>query len=233
MAVTTTVQQIITGALTRSSKNSPGVIANNTSELVEVVRRSLTGLFTYAARVNPTYFADTQAVTLSGGVWVRPETAESIFRIEQSDSTEVVVVPFDDRKAELGMPAVYRFGQKFRSAGNPLDPTTGDLTFFFSKRPAVVTALSDVIDPLWNESYNDLLISEVAIYLALKDGRADEIADLRADRDKWAMLFTAFLEHETVGERRRFGLVNRYATASIVPLNSLLAGGAASQAAAA
>lgn len=227
MAVTTTVQQIITAGLNRSSKNSPGIIANNTSELVEVVRRALTGLYTYAARVNPTYFADTMDVALTGGAWPRPETAESIFRIEQADTTEVIVVPFDDRKADEGMPAVYRFGQKFRSAGNALDPVAGSLTFFFSKRPAIVTALADVIDSSWNESYNDLLISEVAIYLALKDGRDDEIADLRTDRDKWAMLFTAFLEHETIGERRRFGLVNRYSTASIVPLNSILAGGAA------
>lgn len=229
MAVTTKVQDIVTGALNRSSKNSPSIIANNAVELVETVRRATAGIYTFAARINPTFFAETSDVNSTGGAkWARPDLAESVFRIEKTaDGAEVVVVPFDDRAAEPGKPAVYTFGQVYRSAGNPLDPVVADsLTFFYAKKPVRPATLADTLDPLWNESYNDLLISEVAVYLALKDGRMDEVESLRADRDRWATLFAAFLEHETIGERRRFGPVQRVTGQTIVPLTSLLAGGA-------
>lgn len=227
MAVTTKVQDIVTGALTRSAKNSPGIIANNAVELVEVVRRAMAGLYSFAARINPTYFAESADVAPVAAGWQRPEAAESVFRIERTAGAEVVVVPLDDRAAEQGSPAVFTLGQLYRPAGNPLDPVLPEhLVFYYSKRPTRPALLTDTLDALWNESYNDLLISEVAVYLALKDGRMDEVEPVRADRDRWAMLFAAFLEHETVGTRRRFGVVNRTTGQGIVPLSSILAGGA-------
>ena len=235
MAVTTTPRDIIVSAYAKSMKNKPGTIATESTELLQLVIRALRGLYSVAARVNPTFFAESADVTLGSSVWARPETSESIYRIERVSGTtggtgnagdEVVVVPFDDKKAEEGLNAVYEFGQKFYSAGNSLDPTGGDLKFYYSKRPTDPATLDTALDALWQESYDELLILETAIYLAMKDTRAEEVKDLKGERDVWASLFIAFLEHCTANERRRFGHIHTIVTKRLIPLNALFAGGA-------
>jgi hypothetical protein len=224
MAVTTTVQNILDGAYGKSLKNKPGSIATESSELLSVVIRAMQGLYAYAARINPTFFAESAAVAYSAPGWARPQTAEAIFRIENPSAVEVVVVPYDQRSAEPGMPAVYRFGQIFRpaSASSP-NPQSGNLTFFYAKRPTSPANLAATLDALWAEQFNELLMLEVALYLALKDGRADEMPRLATQRDQWLKLFTAFLEHETVNERRAYGHIIRFNSPTLVPLTALLA----------
>lgn len=226
MAVTTTPRAIIEGAHGKSLKNKAGQIATDATELLNVVIRATRGLWAFAARINPTFFSTSTSVAFASPGWARPVNAESVFRIENVTPVEVVVVDIDDRKAETGKPAVYRLGQIYRGAGNALDPISGNLTFFFSKRPTDPANLDALLDPLWEgaEQFNELAILEVAIYLALKDGRAEEIPGLTADRDNWAQLFAAFLEHETVNVVRRYGHVRRFNTDSLVPVMSLLAG---------
>lgn len=239
MAVTTTAQMILNWAYGKSRDNQPGTIATESDELLELVTRSLRGLFAVAARVNPTFFAITADVAFAGSKWVRPETAESIFRIEAAVAspptsitagTEIVRVPYDQRTVEPGLQAVYRYGQAYypRSTSatvNPISPQNGTLTFYFSKRPATIASLATIIDTMWAESFNELLILEVAIYLALKDARDREVPPFIAARDAWLRQYIAFLEHEDVGERRSYGHVQRFNTQSRVPVTSLLAGG--------
>ena len=235
MAVTTTPRDIIVAAYAKSMKNKPGTIATETTELLQLVIRSMRGLYSVAARVNPTFFAEDVDVTLAASAWARPETAESIYRIERVTGTtggtgnagdEVAVVPFDDKKAEEGMNAVYEFGQKFKSAGNSLDPTGGDLKFYYAKRPTDPADLDTAIDAQWQESYDELLILETAIYLAMKDTRGEETGNLKGERDVWAQLFIAFLEHSTANMRARFGHYHLINTKRLIPLNALFAGGA-------
>lgn len=223
----TTPQQILDAAHARSTKNDPGLIATQATELLQVVIRALRGLYSYAARINPTFFAEQIDVPFASGGWIRPSAAESIWRIENPALVEVAVVPFDDRvNAEPTMPCVYEFGQKFRPAtALAPNPQSGNLTFFYAKTPADPATLAANLDTLWVDRYNELLIGEVAIYLALKDGRMDEVAVLRNEREPWLARFTAFLEHATANERRRWSLVRRFNTNTIVPLRSLLAGG--------
>lgn len=225
MAVTTTPRQILTAAYAHSTKNRPGVIAAESTELLQVVIRAMRGLYAFAARVNPTFFAKTSAVAFAAPGWSRPEDAESVFRIEDPTGTEVVVVPYDDRGAEVGMPAVYSFGQVYRpaSAAAP-DPQAGNLTFYYAKRPQSPATLDTPLDASWAEQFNELLALEVAIYLSVKDGRQDELGSLRADRDRWIAQFVAFLEHETANERRRYGHIKRINVQTLVPM---LAGGGA------
>ena len=221
-----TAQEIITAAYNKSAKNRPGTIATETTELLAIVGRALQGLFAFAARVNPIYFADFFDVAFAGAGWVRPTKAEAIFRIEKTPyayADEVVVVPFDDRKAEPSLPALYELGGTFRSAGNTLDPVSGTLRFWFSRIPDRPATLAATIDAALPVQFEELLINEVAIYLALKDGRQDEVAQLRVMRDAWADLFAGHLEHATVNLRGRFGQVRRFTTHSLVPLKSLLA----------
>jgi hypothetical protein len=227
MAVSTTPQAILNAAYAKSTKNRPGTIATESTELLELVIRSLRGIYAAAARVNPLFFAEQATVAFASTAWPRPETAESIFRIQRLAGTtggtgsagdEVVVVPFDDRAAESGKGAVYRFGQKFFAAGNAADPTGGDLAFFYAKRPTSPASLTATLDALWAEQFNELLVLEVALYLANKDGRAEELGALDKDRMAWLGLFVSFLEHETANERRRFGHIQRINTASLVPM---------------
>lgn len=227
MAVTTTPRDILNGAYGKSTKNKPGTIATEATELLQVVIRAMRGLYAAAARVNPYFFAESLDVTLVSGAWPRPELAEAVARIERTGTTtggtgaagdRVVVVPFHDRKAEPGFGAVYTFGQRYFSAGNVNDPTGGDLKFFYAKRPTSPADLDTVLDALWREEFNELLMLEVAIYLAIKDERDGEVPGLTIDRNRWLSGFVAHLEHETLDVRHRFGHVHRINTATIMPL---------------
>jgi hypothetical protein len=223
--VATTGQDILNAAYALSAKNRPGTIATEATELVKFINRAMRGLFAIAARVNPTYFAEGTPVVPADSQWARPLAAECLFRIEKvSDASEVVVVPFDDRKAEPSMPAVYEMGGFFRPAGNPNDPT-GNLIFWHTRLPDDLANLASALDADWPEQHNDVLVYEVAIYLALKDGRMDEVAALRAEREQPLQLYIAHLEHATINTRSRFSQVRRFTTNSLVPLKALLAGG--------
>ena len=374
MSVTTTPQDILYAAYAKSTKNSPGTIATESTELLQLVIRSLRGLYALAARVNPIFFAQRTTVVSGDGIttplslvknvgaatfktntapaafqvggvslaftgaagqvfsaahpisagkwgaillqvsqasltavvskisgatqttaqayataadalaalpapdpgylavgywliqagtawtantnyldnniaacisavgvsyapttvgWRRPIDAESVWRVEAdagtvpvtAAGTEVVVVPFDDKPAESGKPAIYEFGQQFYGASNPLDPTSGTLVFFYSRRPADPASLTATLDSSWLEQFNEILILDVAAYLALKDGRADEYKALLTERDSSIKQFVMFLEHETANERRRFAHIRRINTQTLVPLTSLLGGG--------
>jgi hypothetical protein len=225
MAVTTTVQDILDAAYSRSTQNNPGTIATESTELLSVVQRALDGTYAMAARINPTFFAAESQVAAPGAglPWARPELAEAIFRIENA-GVEVVVVPYDDRTAEAGLPAVYEWGQGFYEAGNAGDPddTADALDFFYATRPATLTLLTSTLDSMWREQFNELLVLEVAIYLAVKDGaaqsRATELTALVAERLRWANRFCSHLEHATPIQRRRFGHVRRFNTEALLPV---------------
>lgn len=222
----TLVRDILYGAYGKSLKNQPGYIASEATELIQVVYRAMRGLYAAAARVNPIFFGESANSAYSAPGWARPIMAESIYRIENSVGTEVVVVPFDDRSAEPGFMSVYEFGQVYRPT--LVGPVIGFglLTLFYSKRPTLPATINDPVDAMWPESFNELLVHETAIYLALKDARNEEIPTLMGERDRWAKLYFGFLEHETANERRRIGATSRFAVRSLAPAWSLLAGNA-------
>jgi len=231
--VTTTVMDILIAAYARSIKNRPGTIATEATELLELVRRIQRYWYSYAATINYTVFAGLAEVQMSaesGGPltqgWERPDEAVTIFRVERTtrteggegtDGTEVSIVAYDDRGAEQGKGAIFRLGLAFFPAGNPKDPTGGTLRFYFSRKPNDPATVDDLLDEQWRESYNDLFILDVAIYLAAKDGRADEVMQLNAERTEKVMAFTEFLKHPEANERRRFGTVRRVPGTQITP----------------
>jgi hypothetical protein len=227
MAVTTTVLNILDGAYAKSNKNQPATIATEATELTQLVLRILRGVYNFAAEVNPIHFSETAAVVGVGGQWERPESAEAIFRIETAAFAEVVVVPFDDRLCEEPLPSLYEFGGFFTAdaAQTAAPGDTDTLTFWYSKRPDDPTPLDEtgVLDPDWQEDYNELLILEVAIYLALKDGREGEVELLKVDRNVWAVRFASYLQHATSNLRRRYGHKKRVNVDTLLPM---LTGGA-------
>lgn len=222
MAVTTTGQDIINGALQMSSKNEPENFSPG--EQIRRVNNRLNGLYEVASRVNPGFFGEVSNVAEAAGTWPRDEEGLAIELIEQnSDGAEVVVVPFNDRQAEPSKLSVWEYGQVFTAVTNAAGTPAGSLDFYQARRPTLITALANVIDAQWREDFNQLLELEVAIDFANKDGRQnEETPALIADRNNWLTRFVAFLQHPTANERRRFGNRKHINIEELIPL---LAGG--------
>lgn len=223
MAVTTVGQDIYNGALAKSSKNEPGNFS--TAEIVRRINNRLNGIYEVAARVNPLFFAESAAEVEAAGVWQRPEVALSVVKIQDAAVADVIIVPYDDQQAEPSKLCVYEFGQEFFAITNATGTPSGNLTFWYARRPDLITNLTpDILDSQWREDFNELLILELAIELALKDGRTAEAQEQKEDRNGWLARFVSFLQHATSGEVRRFGhkrIIN------INELTPLLAGGGA------
>lgn len=227
MAATTTVQDILDGAYGTSTQNQPSTIATEATELLAVVKRKLAGIYGFAARINPIHFSDSLDVVGVAGQWERPEAANAIFRIEDSSGEEVVVVPYDDRLAAEPQIALYEFAGLFTADATQTNAPgdTDTLTFWFSKRPDDPSPddLTGVLDPDWDDAYSDLLIFELAIYLALKDGRTEEVEALKVERNSLAQVFASYLQHSTANLQRRFGHQKVVDVETLLPM---LTGGA-------
>ena len=202
-----TVADILVAAIARSSKNEADNLATFGTELVAALNRSLRGAYAIAARVNPEYVGAIELVTGVAGTWARPALAESVWWVETTAGDEVAVVPPAERAAEPGRPSLYRLGRSYVTVGRVADPgATDTLRFYCALRPAALTATTESLPATWDRAYDDLLITDLAMYLALKDGRESELAPLRAERAAWLQLYVNFLTHETANVRRRFGL---------------------------
>ena len=232
MAVTTTPKDLLEWAYSKSTKNNPGQLATEATELFELAIRVIRKFYAIAPRVNPTYFATSSIVAAPGAglPWARPEGAEAVFYVTDGAGAEIISVPYNDRTCEPSKAAVYRMGKAYYSAGNTNDPApaTDALTFWYSKRPTDPADVNSVIDLTWEETYNELLVLELAGELAKKDagttGRDAELAYIAGQRDEWLRLFIMFLEHETMNEVRRHNL-SRFNVPSLIPLTDLLVGG--------
>ena len=182
MAVTTTPRDILEAAYATSLQNQPGIIAEEESELLAVVNRKLKAIYTMSIGVDPTYFADSLSVAEASGEWIEPEAAASIFYMEQdSDGAEVVPVLIEEQDADPTKLAVYAVGRTlYASATNP---PTGNVTLYYTVEPADAADLNTALDATWDEAHNELLIAEVALFLAVKDGRPEEYEGLVLDRN--------------------------------------------------
>jgi hypothetical protein len=210
-----TAREIIDAAYATSKLNQPGASASETGELIPFLNRSLRGMFAEGARVNRKVFGARLSVNWTTDHWKRPEGAEMILRIEQN-GTEVVEVPFDQRRAEPGKPSIYSLGQRYYPAGGGVDPTNGALVFFYSARPATIPStaegLNQDLDPLWPSQFDSLLILDMARYLATKDGgdkRGQEIAAFASEYEREHGRYVAWLEHESTVEVKSYGHYNR------------------------
>lgn len=220
-----TPQDILDRAYAKSKKNIPGRIVTEATEGLDLVNRVVRTFFQIGIRVNLTFYGDASDVAYSAPGWARPGLAYAVYRIEMADGTEVVTVPLEQKSLMVPKPSLFRFGQVWRSAGNANDPTNETLTFYYSKLPADAGALDAAIDSMWPTAYAELAALECALYMARKDSRAEEIPDLRAERDLWLRLYIAFLKDETVGVQQSYATPQYFDTDALVPIASLLIGG--------
>ncbi|MGH3428479.1 MAG: hypothetical protein ACRDQZ_13080 [Mycobacteriales bacterium] len=211
-----TPRDLVVAAYGLSAQNKPDQIATAASELLDVYTRAMRGLWAFTARVNPEFFGESAAVGYVAPGWARPTKAELVWRIENPTGKEVVVVPRGDLAADLARPSVWTMGQIYRSAGNALDPVNGNLTFFYSLVYQKPVSLDDPITALWPAQFDDLLVREIGLYLALKDGRSDELGPVGEERDRWAQLYSTFLEHETATRVFRYGSIRVFNVPALI-----------------
>jgi hypothetical protein len=212
----TTPRDILVGAFGFSSKNKPEQIESRKEELFEVVMRAMRGLYTLAAEINPEFFGKQAAVGFAAGGWTQPADAESVYYIENPAGKEVVVVPRSDLKADLARPAVWKLANMYFGAGNALDPTAGNLQFFYSRRATKPASVDTAFTAEWPTDHDGLLITETAMHLALNDGRKDEAAIIQPDRDRAAYRFVARLEHDNVNTVYSYGASRNYNVPNLI-----------------
>ncbi len=229
MAVTITPRQILQAAYATSAKNQPGVIADEATELLGVVNRTLGAFYTISIQFDPTYFGTKSSVAESSGSWAEPEDAASIFYLEQdSNQKEVVVVLIEERDAEPDSPSVYALGRTLYAAGGGQDPV-GNITMYYTKEPTNASNLDTALDASWDEAHNELLIQEVALYLAIKDGRTEEYPGLLGRRNAELARLILKLEVHYQTLRTQFPLRREINSQSFVGPTDLLSGPAIPQ----
>lgn len=221
-----TPRQILGRAYNKSSKNEPGKSLADTTEGLALVNTKARLFFALGARVNPLFFGVAASVAKDvGGYWpltAFPSRPEIIFDVKNG-SADVAILPYDDLAAEPQLAAVYFLGQRFYPAGRAND-ATGALTFWYARAYTDATIDAE-IDAFWPTEFDELLVLEVAATMALKDGRAEEAALLKQERDTWLRAYLMRLEHLIAAERRSKPLRRRFATQSMAPLGGMLAGG--------
>lgn len=186
--MTTTAKDLIQRAFARSTKNDPDKLANR-KELIRALSDYVRGLYIDVAEVDEEFFQTSSAVTGVSGVWALPSTMIQPFVVLDADGDEVAVVPFRDQDAEIA-PRVYQRGRSLYTVGETDDPATAAvLTIYGSlKHPALDPdaawdAAGNTLDSSWPEDHNEILVCELARYLAFKGGRPDEAKALEGERE--------------------------------------------------
>jgi len=197
------VQQILDFAYAKSLKNQPTKIANEAVELLEQVNRTMAVLYSFAAGINPTFFGKKATMTVATLTWPEPTDSEAIYYMEQG-ANEVVVVPVDEQDLEPGKLQVTSYGRTFYAASTA-PPTANDIDAYYAKKADVEVSLSDNLDTTWDEGHNELVILEIALFLAIKDGRAEEVGGLIAQRDREFRRFVRRLENQLANVLSKYG----------------------------
>ena len=227
MAVNTTPEDIFVEAYALHEKFTADKIATEDTELFNLVVRSLRGIYSVAARINPFFFGTTKTEAAPGASspWPMPEGAQAIAEIQDGSGNEIVPVHFKDRDMEPAKASVYFFGQAFYSpeGTNDPDPATDSITYWYSKRPADPASKTAALDSMWLEDYNQLLIHEVAIYLAAKSELEAVARAMMGERDHWLRMFVSDLEGLVPYEKSR--AESTPFMPRVVPIGSLVAGG--------
>lgn len=222
-----TGNQVLSQALVLNQKTqSDALVSAGGTEIVDAINRSLRGIYQIGARVNPSYHGAIEAVTEAGGAWLRPSNVELLYRIEQeSDAAKVYVSDPEEPVPDPEKLWVVKWGRTYRQPPGLATPS-GNLTFFHSKRPTALAALTGTVD--LEDFFVSLLVYDLGIWLAEHDERNDEVgAALRPHLEHYLRLYIASLEHEAANVVRNVGQTGTFDSPSLVDLKSLLLSGAA------
>lgn len=186
--MSTTAQQLIEAAYSRSTANDPGKLATD-GELLSVANRIYQALFALAAAAAPERFVSRTTITLSGSPAAGTLSTDiiDVRRVQNASGGKVNVIPLEELERLWHLaPSVYRQGGSLISRGGAGDPVASDvLTVWQLDAPANLALLTDSIDARYPTRHVELIVVEMAMYLATKDtGRdAAEFAALKMVRD--------------------------------------------------
>lgn len=181
-----TVQQLIEAGYARSSANEAGKLAED-AELIALADRIVQALFAIAAALNPDAYQSRATIALAAGVGPLPTDLIDLRRVQTTGGSKVHVVPVNELDRSWAVPpVVFREGPNLVSRGLPKDPGPSDsLTIWGLIPPATLTVLTSAIDPRIPVRHHQLVINELALYLAVKDASRSpaDRASIKAERD--------------------------------------------------
>lgn len=183
--MSTTVQDLIDRARSRSSFNDPGLATD--AEFIRHVDLGLKAAYQRAynvqveAGVEPSFFGKLAGMVGVAGEFTPPADAIAVYHIQTALDERVSIVNVDDFEAELP-PRVYRLGASFFSPGGTGDPGLTDtlVAFYAHTHPDLDDTLApdnaaNTLASSWRESHNSLLVADLCAFLAQKDGRDAEL----------------------------------------------------------
>lgn len=225
-----TYQELMDRAYGQSTKNQPGEIAEEDTELLELAHRIFQALYSIGHIIAPSFYAaETEQTHNGNGGWDQPDEADVIFLLQDPDGEEVVVAPFDEKDVAPDSPSVYAIGQTFKptTSSDPDPQPPGDnLTIYHTVAPAEPADKTDDIPAEYPGNHIDLPILQVALYLTRKDlgGRQGEYQVLAGERDKELARYVGMLENHLPTMQSRFSSPKRVADRSLVSFRELLTG---------
>lgn len=184
-----TAQQLIEAAYSRSTANDPGKLATD-GELLGILNRVYQAYYALMAAAAPDRaMARSALVALAGSpaATTLPTDVIDLRRVENAAGAKVNVIPVEEKDRGWHLaPAVYRQGGSLISRGQAGDPIATDvLTLWHLDAPTALTTLASTIDARYPARFEELLVVELAMYLATKDSGRDagEFAALKTFRD--------------------------------------------------
>ncbi len=202
-----TYQDIVDAGLLRSRSNRPEWAANN-QELLNVAGRTLGLAYQLGHLLSPdrwTFSTDWLGGGVGTGEW--PFVTPPLVYIENITlGGEVKVVSVHERTVDVGAGRIYwKSVSNLTSVALTGDPGSNDLLRFWSLAWAEPTPpAAGVLSAPWVEHFNGLLIDEVALYLAIKEGRDSEVQMFTTSRNQWLQQYISFLRMATSARASRF-----------------------------
>ena len=196
----TTVLELLTSALQRSTLNDPEVLVDE-PEIVDIVQRRVQELYIAAGIRYPMFFGKVVSpISGANGVWTLPADVLNLSRVEDSNGTEIHVVSIEDMDAEIP-PRLIRVGWTLRRPTGDTVPQDGAVLRLYCapKHPdldpsAALNAAGNTLDASWRDEHDDILIDDIAFHLASRDGREAEANRLAAEIEARMNTFLAHLD---------------------------------------
>jgi len=204
-----TAQNVIDQGFAKSAAARPETLA-------DAIEQRLREVFNVISREQPAIFGTIATVPFDGTGWPRPGNAQRVLLVTATAATianpviaagkEICVVPFDDQLFCAGRPSLYEFGQRFVPVGQTMDPTNGTVNVFYSRAPQVPATVSDTIDALFPDQYQDFLNYDMAAYLAVQDDRGDDEQTFLGMKNGILTLMIDWAQQQTYSLKQRFPL---------------------------
>jgi hypothetical protein len=193
-----TAQDYINKAIARSYRNRGEVLAPEGAEMLVQLGDLFVEYYLFATGLNPAVFATTTALSWNGTGWDIPANCDTMIQLRTQAGTPITVVAVDNLDAEPTRPCVYRLGRHYFPAGLPSDPGATGIVAFYTLIPEPFASLAASPGAEWPAQYDTMVVVDLAMWLAAKDGRTDDVAEMLPLQQKWAGRYTEWCSRESL-----------------------------------